>query len=98
MSAVVPIDELEALLEADYLDDFGELRGALEVLIAKHSPRPNPHTPGTYRWAREEQVRGKTVRRPAWDTETIPLGPEDDWDNEQFYHSDFTATDWEVVP
>lgn len=57
---------------------------------------PNPHTAGTFSWAKFEALRGNRVRRKLWATH--------EWsDVEQFGNSSrwpiesFEATDWQLV-
>ena len=58
---------------------------------------PNPHTKGTFAWAREEARRGRTVR-------SYFLGDSTTYDpaymhsrDAAFYAGEIDSTDWEVV-
>lgn len=87
---VVPLSELRSALDCTTRPP----REALEVLCFRYTPQPpNPHPQGTYLWAREEQLRGRTVRRPHWSNLTECAM----WESMRFSHADFIATDWEVV-
>lgn len=108
----VPIEALNILISgSDSLayvgySKFDALHAGLVKLVSKHTPKrefpPNPHPSGTYLWAREEHKRmhyssSLCLRRGSWDAARVVRGGHD-WSGISFWHADFIATDWEVVP
>lgn len=61
---------------------------------------PNPHTKGTFAWAREEAKRGQIVRRQHHRHTGFVIGGVENpaFETCAYYISDIYATDWEVAP
>lgn len=96
----VTVSELQALLDGPDLQ--GGVWNAIRKLIDKHTPKPelppNPHPVGTYLWAREEHARGRSVATAWKNNERLTIRKTRAWSDARFTHTDFIATDWEVVP
>lgn len=98
----VPLRELQDLL--GNMEDTGHRTVTREDcvrwlgdVIAEYTPKPalppNPHPTGTYLWAREEHLRGRTVQLGIF--QVYPDRRE--WDRREWAHCHFTATTWKAV-
>lgn len=95
----VPVSDLRAWQSNGWVTS--ELVALIRMAEPKPSLPPNPHQQGTYLWAREEHARRQTVktgwRRVEGGETRMLVSADDDWSKVKFDHTDFTATDWEVV-
>lgn len=89
------------LVGDDLCNHKGHKWGCFSGLVAVDSSwyiyeEPNPHTKGTFAWAREEHKRGRKVSRGGYRSNHVREAlSKPDW--ETWSLEDIDATDWRVV-